>query len=292
MLHPFRIAFIIGVTSCASLPSRPAAGARTIAYTLRFPSPNAHVAEVEARIPAEGMGSLDLMLPVWSPGYYVKQDYARNIQSFVATSPAGANLSVEKPQPNHWLVSTGGADTVVIRYSLSCTSRFITGCWVDSAFAVLNGPSVFITVNEAHASAHRPYDVRLELAPTWPRSVSSLDIVGSDSNHYRAPDYDTFIDSPIIAGDISVHEFDVGGTRHYLADFGNLGAWDGATVAGLLQRIVAEHRSFLGELPFTKYVFLNSFRGGAGASSTSILRCSRLRNGPPSPFPDFAGSST
>jgi predicted metalloprotease with PDZ domain len=94
--------------------------------------------------------------------------------------------------------------------------------------------------------------------------VSSLDVVGSDSNHYRAPDYDTFIDSPIIAGAISVHAFDVAGTKHYLADFGNLGAWDGARVAELLKRIVAEHRSFLGELPFAKYVFLNSFRGGAG----------------------------
>ncbi|MEO7455348.1 MAG: hypothetical protein ABIY52_03750 [Gemmatimonadaceae bacterium] len=234
--------------------------AQGISYTMRFPAPDSHVAEVEARIPAGGKQSLDLMLPNWSPGYYVQQDYAGKVQSFSAST----STSIERPKSNHWIVPTNGADTVVIRYSLSCTSRFITGCWVDSLFAVLNGPSVFITVNEAHATAKRPYDVRLELAPTWPRSVSSLDIVGRDSNHYKAPDYDTFIDSPIIAGAISVHEFTVGQTKHYLADFGFLGAWDGATVAETLKRIVAEHRNFLGELPFRKYVFLNSFRGGQG----------------------------
>ncbi len=264
------------------------ANAQTISYTMRFPNTGAHIAEVEARIPARGKTSLDLMLPVWSPGYYVQQDYAKNVQSFVATSNAGATLTVDKPKPNHWVIATANADTVVLRYSLACTSRFITGCWVDSAFAVINGPSVFITVNEAHATTKRPYDVRLELARTWPRSVSSLDIVGSDSNHYRAPDYDTFIDSPIIAGAISVHPFDVGTTKLYLADFGALGAWDGARTADILKKIVAEHRTFLGtELPFRKYVFLNSFRGGQGGLEhlNSTLLSSRAR--PTEPLPDL-----
>ncbi len=255
---------MLGLALAALLAPYADAGAQAISYTMRFPAPNTHVAEVEARIPAKGKQSVDLMLPVWSPGYYVQQDYASKVQSFAATSSRGGSLAVEKSKPNHWLVSTSGADTIVIAYALSCTSRFITGCWVDSAFAVLNGPSVFITINEPHASAKRPYDVRLALAPSWPRSVSSLETVGSDSNHYRAPDYDTFIDSPIIAGAISVHDFTVGTTQHYLADFGNLGAWDGAKVAATLERIVAEHRAFLGELPFRKYVFLNSFRGGQG----------------------------
>ena len=276
---------MLGFACAALLSPHGAARAQAISYTMRFPAPASHVAEVEARIPAKGRESLDLMLPVWSPGYYVQQDYAGKVQTFAATSSRGGDLVVEKPKPNHWLVTTGGADTVVIRYALSCKSRFITGCWVDSAFAVLNGPSIFVTINEPHASAKRPYDVRIALAPTWPRSVSSLETVGSDSNHYRAPDYDTFIDSPIIAGDISVHEFTVGETRHYLADFGNLGAWDGARVAATLQRIVAEHRAFLGELPFRKYVFLNSFRGGQGGLEhlNSSLLSSPARPAEPEP---------
>jgi predicted metalloprotease with PDZ domain len=55
----------------------------------------------------------------------------------------------------------------------------------------------------------------------------------------------------------------------------------------LLERIVAEHRSFLGELPFRKYVFLNSFRGGAGGLEhlNSSLLSSPAR--PTEPIPGF-----
>jgi predicted metalloprotease with PDZ domain len=84
---------------------------------------------------------------------------------------------------------------------------------------------------------------------------------------------------------ISIHEFDVAGSKHYLADFGELGAWDGGKAAEMLDRIAEEHRRFLGELPFKKYVFLNSFRGGAGGLEhlNSSLLSSSAR--PTSPLP-------
>lgn len=252
------------LTGAVFYASAGAGSQQAVVYTMRFPSPDTHVAEVEAQIPTGGKSTLDLMLPNWSPGYYVQQDYAGKVQNFTATTTSGASLSVDKAKPNHWVVATSGMKDVVIKYKLLCTSRFITGCWVDSAFAVINGPSTFITINEAHATVMRPYEVRLELAPTWKQSVSSLDLVGGDPNHYRGAGYDVFIDSPIIAGAISIHEFDVAGSKHYLADFGNLGAWDGASNAEALRRIVTEHRRMLGALPFNKYVFLNSFRGGQG----------------------------
>jgi predicted metalloprotease with PDZ domain len=238
--------------------------AESIVYSMRFPAPDTHLAAIEARIPTGGRASLDLMLPVWSPGYYAEQDYARHVKEVAARSIGGGALTVQRDRPNHWLVATEGAPSIVITYKLLCTSRFVTGSWVDASYALINGPSTFITINEAHRQTKRPYRLRLELAPTWERSISSLDTVGDDPNHYMGPDYDVFIDSPIVAGAIGVHEFDVAGSKHYLADFGELGAWDGAKAAGTLERIVEEHRRFLGELPFKKYVFLNSFRGGAG----------------------------
>lgn len=288
MSRPLNTARFAALAFVVSSASWDVAHAQTIVYTMRFPAPNTHIAEVEAHIPTGGKPSLDLMLPVWSPGYYAKQDYARNVQALTATSSRGGALAVDKPTPNHWVVATNGAAEVVLKYKLLCTSRFITGCWVDSAFAVINGPSTFITIDEAHRQRKRPYEVKLELAPTWPRSVSSLDIIGGDRNHYRGPDYDTFIDSPIIAGTISVHEFDVGGSKHYLADFGNLGAWDGAGAAEALRRIAEEHRKLLGgRLPFKKYVFLNSFRGGQGGLehlNSSLLSSSA---NPTTPLPDL-----
>ena len=83
-------------------------------------------------------------------------------------------------------------------------------------------------------------------------------------NHYRADDYDTLVDSPIVAGNPSVHEFEVDGSKHLLVDIGELGPWDGELAARELEKIVRENRRFWGFLPFKRYLFLNVFRQGGG----------------------------
>jgi predicted metalloprotease with PDZ domain len=237
-------------------------GLEPIVYTLRAPAAETQMLDVEARVPTGGQPWIDLMLPVWSPGYYVVQDYAANVQDLNVRAPDGSALDVTRSSRNHWRVTTGGARTVTVRYRLTCRSRFVTGCWVDPNSAVINGPSTYITLVER---VRRPHQVRLEPAPGWPESITSLDPVPSGGAHaYVGPDYDTFADSPIVAGKISVHEVDVPGTKIVLADFGDLGAWDGRTAAETIRRIVDEHRRMIGGLPFRRYVFLNGFRGGAG----------------------------
>jgi predicted metalloprotease with PDZ domain len=233
-----------------------------IVYTLRAPAPETQRLEVEARVPTGGQPWIELMLPVWSPGYYVVQDYAANVQDVAARTPDGRALEVSRRSRNHWRVTTGGAAAVTLEYRLTCRSRFVTGCWVDPKSAVLNGPSTYITLAE---EARRPHAVRLEMARGWPHSVTSLDREpGGRAHAYVAPDYDTFADSPIVAGTIGIQEVDVPGTRIVLADFGDLGAWDGRGAADRIRLIVDEHRRMMGGLPFARYVFLNGFRRGAG----------------------------
>jgi predicted metalloprotease with PDZ domain len=234
-----------------------------IVYTLGAPAPETNIAELAARIPTGGEASVDLMLPVWSPGYYGIGDYARFVQDLSARTEDGRPLSVEQPTPNHWVVDTSGVPTIIVAYALLCRSRFVTGSWVGPDFAVINGPSTYITLAER---AQRPHEVHLELPRAWPQSITSLDQApDGQPNHYRAANYDVFIDSPIVAGTISTHAFTVGGAVHVLADFGDLGRWDGQVAADALRRIVEEHRRMLGgSLPFQRYVFLNAFRGGAG----------------------------
>jgi predicted metalloprotease with PDZ domain len=78
-------------------------------------------------------------------------------------------------------------------------------------------------------------------------------------------DYDTLVDSPIVAGKLGVHEFTVNGSRHLLVDAGDVNAqWNGQRAADDLERLVREHRRFWGALPFQRYVFLNVARQGGG----------------------------
>jgi predicted metalloprotease with PDZ domain len=252
----------VGQAASATTTRYGKAALEPVVYTLRAPAPETQRLEIEARVPTDGQPWVELLLPVWSPGYYVVQDYAANVQDLAARAPDGRALDVTRRSRNHWRVTTGGAATITLAYRLTCRSRFVTGCWVDATSAVINGPSTYLTLFE---QARRPHEVHLEPAPGWPQSMTSLDPARDGRAHaYVAPDYDTFADAPIVAGTISVHEFEVPGTRVVLADFGDLGAWDGRGAADRIRLFVDEHRRMLGGLPFARYVFLNAFRGGAG----------------------------
>jgi predicted metalloprotease with PDZ domain len=95
--------------------------------------------------------------------------------------------------------------------------------------------------------------------------MTSLDAAPDGfANHYRAEDYDTLVDSPIIAGNLSVQEFEVAGGRHYIASAGEAGQWDSQRAARDIEKIVRATHRFWGFLPFRRYVFLNVFRQGGG----------------------------
>lgn len=241
-----------------------------IVYTIRIPRPQEHKAEVSVRIPTEGRKAVDLMLPRWSPGYYAVQDLAARVQDLAATGAAtgaaGKPLPVEHPAPNRWRVRAKGAREITLSYRLDCPSHFVTTNLVTERMAILSGPATFIT---PVPFAGRSYEVKLDLPPGWTQCATGLEASpeaapGGGSCCFRAPDYDTLLDCPLVAGAFSTHAFEVGGIRHELVDIGDCGAWDGARAAGNLAAVVQENQCFWGRLPYRKYVFLNVFGPGAG----------------------------
>jgi predicted metalloprotease with PDZ domain len=254
-----------------------------IVYTVRFPLPDTHFAEVEAAITTGRRVSIELMMPVWSPGFYRVEDYASRVEGLSARTPDGKALQVEQSQKNRWMIQTSGAPRVVVSYRLLCNGRSVTTNWAGADLLVLNGAATFITLAE---QSRRPHEVRLELPANWKRAMTGLEAApGGLPNHFRAADYDTLVDSPIVAGDLAIREFDVEGSRHYVVDAGEFKQWDGQREAHDLEKIVRETRRFWGFLPFKKYVFLNVFRQGGGG--LEHLNSTLLTSSPRAATPAF-----
>jgi predicted metalloprotease with PDZ domain len=251
-------------------------------HTVKVAAPETHGAEITAVVPTEGRGSIELMMAVWSPGFYRVEDYAKKVHDFSAKTREGMALDVEQTRKNRWRIQTLGKSEVVVSYRLSCNQRSVTTNWVGDDLAVLNAAATFFTLVE---QARRPHEVRLELAAKWTQSMTALDPAPDGMpNHFRAEDFDTLVDCPIVAGNLSVHAFEVDGSKHYLVDAGDFGSWDGEKAARELEKIVRENRRFWGFLPFKKYYFLNVFRQGGGGlehKSSTLLTASRPREGRP-----------
>ncbi len=225
-----------------------------IRYTVSFPAPHTHYLEVEASYPTEGRPFIDLMMAVWTPGSYLIREYERHVEALTAADPGHAPLTVEKTRKNRWRVATNGAATVWVRYRVYAHEMTVRTNWVDDEFAMINGAPTFITLLES--PSRRVHDVRLILPRTWARSLSAM-TPGLGENTYIAADYDTLVDSPIVAGSPSVYEFSVRGKPHYLVNFRERGIWNGPEAARDLAKAAESIAEFWGDAPFDRFYFFN-----------------------------------
>ncbi len=258
-----------------------AQSAEPISYTVRFPAPHTHYLSIEASVPTGGRPQIELMMAVWTPGSYLVREFARHVEAVTARTPAGAPLSVEKSRKNRWRVATAGADRIDVSYQIYGREMSVRTNWIEADFAMLNGAPTFLTL--ADDATARPHDVRLELPDPWSRSVTGLAPRPDQGPHaYRAADFDTLVDSPIVAGTPAVYEFAIDGTPHLLVNVGEAGVWDGPVSAGDVERITREMRRMWGVMPYDRYLFLNMITeagGGLEHRNSSLLMSSRWDTG-------------
>jgi predicted metalloprotease with PDZ domain len=262
----FVAAIIVSMSAAGGAQTRQARD--PIRYTLRFPAPQTNYVEVSAVIPTEGRASLEMFMAVWTPGSYLIREYERNVEGLTGTA-AGRALAIEKTTKNRWRVATGGAREIALSYRVFSHEMTVRSNWVEADFAMINGGPTFITLADTPGSRdpayNRPYDVRIELPQAWKTSITGMpDAPDHAPNHYRAPDYDTLVDSPIVAGNPAVHRFEVSGKPHFLVDVSEGGVFDGERAAHDLAAIVQTDEKLWGGLPYDKYVFFNLLMGPSG----------------------------
>src|SRR5262245_52940533 len=127
---------------CLTAAARPLAQTETlepIQYTLRVVDAEKHLAAVDARVPTDGRASIDLMMPIWTPGFYVVDDYASRVRDVTVKSLDGTALTISKPKSNRWTVETKNAPYVTLSYVLVAQGRSVTSNWVDADLGVING---------------------------------------------------------------------------------------------------------------------------------------------------------
>ena len=232
-----------------------------IRYTLRFPAPHTHYAEVEASVPTSGRPEIEVYMATWTPGSYLIREYERNVEAVTATAGSRA-LGVAKSTKNRWKITTGGAPSVTLRYKLYSREMTVRNNWVETGFAMLNGAPTFITLVER---ASRPHEVRIELPASWKKVETALEPVNGSANTFRAPDFDTIIDSPIIIGNPVSREFTVDGKRHVVVFEGDAALIDADRVAADVRKIVDAGKQVMGSLPYPHYYFLSMVTESSGA---------------------------
>jgi predicted metalloprotease with PDZ domain len=237
----------------ATIEDRTSQTATNIFYRVAMPQPTSHLFEVALQVSNWQASSLDLKMPVWTPGSYLVREYARQVQDFTAqASDRQQSLPAKKLSKNHWQIKTENISEITIRYRVFANELSVRTNHLDGTHGYFNGAALFFFIPglERHV-------INVEILPPqsdWQVSCT-LPTVPGKTNTYTAKDFDTLVDSPFEIGTQRIYDFEVLGKPHQLAIWGEGNANPDKIIADTKKIIEVEANLFDG-LPYEKYLFL------------------------------------
>jgi predicted metalloprotease with PDZ domain len=251
---------------------------RTTRFTVAMPRPETHLYEITMEVDPRGATTLDLVLPVWTPGSYLVREFsrhvrdlrAREISSKVRGAGGGARsrgarrigrpVAAEKVAKNAWRVSlpsrkSSSSSSVLVSYRVYAHELSVRTSHLDASHGYGNGANLFFYVE---GRKEEPQEVRFTLPRGWKVSIA----LPSRGGAFLAADYDELVDSPFECGTHRTFGFSVRGVPHTLAVWG-AGNEDPARLVKDLKRLVIEAAALFGGLPYARYLFLVHVSAGA-----------------------------
>jgi predicted metalloprotease with PDZ domain len=244
----------------------------TIAQTrfrVTMENPASHYFHVEMEVEGLKTSATEFKIPVWTPGYYQKLNFQDGVENLKAEA-GGKSLTVSKQEPNSWRVQNGAAKKIKISYDIKTVRPFVATPYIDEERAYISPPGVFL-----HEAGKIKQAIELTIVPhpKWNRVATGLDSVAGKRFTYKAPDFDTFYDSPILIGNLEeLESFTVGGKKHRFIGY-KLGDFDRKALMLDLKKIVEAASNIIGDIPYQHYTFIALGPGGGGIehlNSTSV----------------------
>jgi predicted metalloprotease with PDZ domain len=215
----------------------------TIRYQLSFPDPHTHLYHVALELDGLDGPSVDLCLPVWTPGAYVVSDFARHVQDAACRRPW------KKVGKNRWRVDTKGASSIRFTYRVWAFECEVDKSHLDGEHAYFNGAGLFMYVDGAK---DRPVTLDIDVPKGW-RVVTGLHRAAP--SRFTAPNYDVLIDCPTEIGTAPMKTFKVDGKEHRVVIHG-ANNWGLERVTRDAEKLVRAQKKLFGELPYEHYSFI------------------------------------
>ncbi len=241
----------------------------TFHFTVDCREPGYHVYHMTLTVAGLPAGKHTLTLPVWTPGAYEVQDFARHVFNMHVEMDEKP-LEVYHLGKSQWGFDTYGESQVTVRYQVYADELGVDTSHLDQSHAYFNGAQLFFLVDDYK---DQPYDVLIQAPPGWHVSTG-LDVVEGNPFHYRARDYDILIDSPAEIGTHRVLTFTVDQKPHHIAIWGH-GNEDAEKLTHDVEAIVQAQRDLFGGLPYDHYTFILhlSDRGTGGLEHLNSTTC-------------------
>jgi predicted metalloprotease with PDZ domain len=242
----------------------------TLSFTLSMEHPSEHTYHVEMSYGGAMGETVDLKMPMWTPGYYGILDFPKNVGNFRVVDEQGRPLPWEKTTENCWRVCSHRAGRIAVSYDVLATSPFVASCYLDEDRGYIMPAGMFL-----HIAGVIQQPVTLVIKPyrSWRDIATALERVPGKRYTYAAPDFDVLYDSPILIGNLErLPTFTIRGIPHDFIGY-RLGEFDRQQFIRDLAAVIEAGTNIIGAIPYKHYTFIAIGPGQGGIehlSSTSF----------------------
>lgn len=235
--------------------------AQKLHFTVSMEQPASHYFHVTVQCTEVKGAATDFKMPVWSPGYYQRMDFAQNVEAFKVTTKTGDTLPWQKATANGWHVTHKGQTTFTITYKVKTTRLFVGTPYIDEERAFLLPAGVMI---HPAGKINLPVTVQIKPWSGWQHVATGLDSIADKSFTYTAPNFDILYDSPFLIGNLEeLPSFNVRGIPHRFIGY-KPGVANPQAFTSDLQKIVTTASDLIGDIPYKHYTFLSIGPKGMG----------------------------
>src|SRR5262245_57893880 len=141
-----------------------------IQYTVAVASVEAQLFHVTTQISGINQDSLDLALPVWTPGWYTIENYYKNVLRFTATDAKGARLQPVMTRKQTWRLETRGVSSIKVDFDYRAAVLALNQAKITTDFAFFTGTELYLEP-VGHRSASST--IKFQMPEGW-QIVSAL----------------------------------------------------------------------------------------------------------------------
>jgi predicted metalloprotease with PDZ domain len=255
-------------------PARGAQAAPDIEYTVSMPRPDTHLLQVEMRLRwrSQAPPTVDLVMPVWTPGSYLVREFGRHVQDFTARDGDGRAALWEKADKKTWRVTPpAGAREVRAAYAVYSNELTVRTNELNDRHAFWNNAALLM-----YPDRHLDAPSALRVVPHGNWKVATGLPASGNANTFRAENFDVLYDSPFLVSDFKTLTFEAAGRPHRIVIDG-AGNYDAARLERDVKKIVETSVALMGgEAPYRDYTFLLMLvpRGSGGLehfNSTALI---------------------
>lgn len=261
-----------------------------VRYHIDIDEPAHHEAQITMLVPPISEQVLELRMASWRTGRYLMLPLANGVMHLVAETSSGRRVPVRRVEKDRWQVEDLRGEPVEIRYRLYANSLGTRTRHIDATHAFLD---LSTTLLYAPALRQHPVDIELTVPKGW-RSVSGL-AAGSGAHEFRAENWDEAADSPIETGLHQSVKFKVGRQSFELIVWG-VSNLDINAAARDLAKIAAAQRTYWGEFPFDRFIFMvhatDGARGATEHPNSTVIQRPRWRFGTQEDYFDFLATAS